>query len=211
MRWPALLALTACSGPARPPATPGVAIPVEPDADQAPPPPATEPGADAWETAEAAATAAQTFVDGCPADMVPIGRFCIDRYEAPNVAGEVPIALSTAYDGEAWCTARGKRLCSQDEWVRACEGPRARKYPYGDRYREGVCNDDHPWILVHWKALAKWPRDEALEEATRLLQADMSGARAECVSEEGVYDLTGNVASGSDGRRPGRARSTTTC
>jgi hypothetical protein len=134
------------------------------------------------------------IVDGCPADMVPIGAFCIDRYEAPNEKGELPFALVTAYDGEAWCTERGKRLCTQDEWVRACEGPHGRVYPYGNEYREGACNDDKGWILVRWKALAKWPRDPALDEATRLFQADMSGARAECVSEEGVADLTGNVA-----------------
>ena len=78
--------------------------------------------------------------------------------------------------------------------MRACEGPEGRRYPYGDEYREDVCNDDKAWILVSWKALAKWPRDAALDEATRLFQGDMSGARAECVSEEGVYDLTGNVA-----------------
>ncbi len=195
MRWAAaLLALTACSGSSRPPATPSATIPVEPIAEPAPPAATPQVEADAWENRDVAAPPAQPIVDGCPADMAPIGRYCIDRYEAPNIAGEVPFALSTAYDGEAWCTARGKRLCTQDEWVRACQGPHARRYPYGDQYRDGVCNDDHPWILVHWKALAKWPRDEALEEATRLLQADMSGARAECVSEEGVYDLTGNVA-----------------
>lgn len=134
------------------------------------------------------------LVEGCPADMVAVGDSCIDRYEAPNVKGELPYALQTAYDGEAWCTERGKRLCTEDEWVRACEGPKGRRYPYGDTYREDACNDDKAWILVHWKALAKWPRDAAIDEATRLYQADMSGARADCVSAEGVYDLTGNVA-----------------
>jgi formylglycine-generating enzyme required for sulfatase activity len=118
----------------------------------------------------------------------------MDRYEAPNVRGEVPLALQTAQDGEAWCASRGKRLCYEDEWVRACQGPRGRRFPYGDVHREGACNDDRPWITVRWKALAKWPADPAVTEATRLLQADMSGARAECVSAEGVYDLTGNVA-----------------
>lgn len=135
-----------------------------------------------------------TVVDGCPDDMVPIGRYCIDRYEAPNTKGELPFALVTAYDGEAWCTERGKRLCTQDEWVRACEGPHGRRFPYGNVHREQACNDDKGWILVHWKALARWPRNPALGEASRLFQADMSGARAECVSEEGVADLTGNVA-----------------
>jgi formylglycine-generating enzyme required for sulfatase activity len=164
--------------------------PVVEEQEQALPPVGPEPE----EVTDQALAPAQPVVDGCPADMAPIGRFCIDRYEAPNVKGEVPFALQTAYDGEAWCTGRGKRLCSQDEWVRACEGPHGRAYPYGNEHRDDVCNDDRAWILVRWKALAKWPRDEAVEEATRLFQGDMSGARAACVSEEGVYDLTGNVA-----------------
>jgi formylglycine-generating enzyme required for sulfatase activity len=132
--------------------------------------------------------------NGCPDDMVAVASFCIDRYEAPNDKGELPFALQTAYDGEAWCSERHKRLCSDREWVRACEGPEGRRYPYGDEYREDACNDDHTWIAVRWKALARWPGDAALDEAARLFQADMSGARSDCVSAEGVYDLTGNVA-----------------
>jgi formylglycine-generating enzyme required for sulfatase activity len=126
-------------------------------------------------------------------DMPPEG-FCIDRYEAPNVRGELPFSLQTAYDGESWCAVRGKRLCTQDEWVRACEGSGGRRFPYGSEHRASACNDDRLWIEVQWKALAKWPAPEATEEATRLYQADMSGARVACVSEDGVYDLTGNVA-----------------
>jgi formylglycine-generating enzyme required for sulfatase activity len=181
-----LLALLAsCGGSARVPSVPPFQpIPVEPPWAAALP--ATSP--------PAVAPPPVALVGGCAADMVAIDGYCIDRYEAPNVKGELPYALETAYDGEAWCTERGKRLCTQDEWVRACEGPKGRRYPYGDAYREDACNDDKGWILVHWKALAKWPRDAALDEATKLYQADMSGARAECVSAEGVYDLTGNVA-----------------
>jgi formylglycine-generating enzyme required for sulfatase activity len=126
--------------------------------------------------------------------MVAVADFCIDRYEAPNEKGELPFALQTAYDGEAWCNERQKRLCTEREWVRACEGPDARRYPYGNTYRDDACNDDRPWIAVHWKELGRWPRDAALDEGTRLFQADMSGARAACVSAEGVFDLTGNVA-----------------
>jgi formylglycine-generating enzyme required for sulfatase activity len=126
--------------------------------------------------------------------MVDLPAFCMDRYEAPNARGEIPLALQTARDGEDWCAARGKRLCYEHEWVRACQGPHGRRYPYGNAHREGVCNDDRAWITVSWKVLAKWPADVATKEGTRLLQADMSGARSECVSEEGVDDLTGNVA-----------------
>jgi sulfatase modifying factor 1 len=186
----ALMVLAGCAGTSRTATVPpGSPIPVAP-----------ENGAERRRAREVAqgrrepTAEEEPAIDGCPADMVAIGAYCIDRYEAPNARGEIPFALVTAYDGEAWCTERGKRLCTQDEWVRACEGPRGRRYPYGNEYREGVCNDDKGWILVHWKALAKWPRDPALDEATRLFQADMSGARAECVSEEGVADLTGNVA-----------------
>ena len=78
--------------------------------------------------------------------------------------------------------------------MRACEGPHARRYPYGDAHRDSVCNDGRTWIPVHWDLLARWPSDVAVEEATRLYQADKSGAHPGCVSEEGVYDLTGNVA-----------------
>jgi hypothetical protein len=191
-RAAALLALTACAGASRASVVPaGPPLPVEPMLERAPEPAPEVPEPQA---ADLVLLPPEPLVDGCPADMVPIGRYCIDRYEAPNVKGEVPFALQTAYDGEAWCTERGKRLCSQDEWVRACEGPHGRAYPYGAEHREDVCNDDRPWILVVWKALAKWPREDAIVEATRLFQGDMSGARADCVSEEGVYDLTGNVA-----------------
>jgi formylglycine-generating enzyme required for sulfatase activity len=137
---------------------------------------------------------APRIVDGCPDDMVPAGRFCIDRYEAPNDKGELPYSLQTAYDGEDWCAARGKRLCTEQEWTRACRGPSGRTYPYGNTFRPGVCNDDRPWVGVGWKKLSRWPQDPALDEASRLYQADMAGARAECVTEEGVFDMTGNVA-----------------
>ncbi len=130
----------------------------------------------------------------CPPDMVALPSSCIDSYESPNVRGELPFAFATAYDGERWCAQRGKRLCYDDEWVRACGGPRSQRFPYGDAHREGACNDDRSWIVVSWGSLAKWPDDAAVAEATRLFQADMSGARAECVSDEGVFDMTGNVA-----------------
>jgi formylglycine-generating enzyme required for sulfatase activity len=182
----ALLALASCGGAAPASFVSFAPIPVEPVAAPAPPAPvAQEP------------TVPETpvrIVDGCPDDMAPVGAFCMDRYEAPDQRGELPYALQTAYDGEAWCTERGKRLCTEDEWVRACQGPSGHRYPYGDAYREDACNDDKGWIVVRWKALAKWPRDAALDEATRLYRADMSGARGQCVSAEGVYDLTGNVA-----------------
>lgn len=131
---------------------------------------------------------------GCPADMADIGRFCIDRYEAPNVAGAKPLLMQSALDGEAWCKERGKRLCREREWVRACGGPSYWNYPYGITYRRATCNDDKTYRVPRWASLRAWPSDAARAEVTRLDQSEPSGSRAGCVSPEGVYDLTGNVA-----------------
>ena len=180
-----LVLTAACGGAAGLPALPPVAaIPVAPLPLARPPGPALTP---------APAPATPTTGD-CPDDMVLSSAVCIDRYEAPNVKGELPYALQTAYDGEDWCAARGKRLCTEDEWVRACGGPHGRPFPYGASYKGAACNDDHPWLLVSWKRISRWPLDAAMDEAARLFQADMSGARAACVSEEGAFDMTGNVA-----------------
>lgn len=130
----------------------------------------------------------------CPDDMVPIPAACIDRYEAPNVKGEKPLAFQTAPDGEKWCAARGKRLCTEAEWVRACEGATKLPYPYGSKYQRGLCTDDKTWISPNWTTLGGYPSDASLAEAKRLYQADPSGSRAGCVSSDDVVDLTGNVA-----------------
>jgi len=131
---------------------------------------------------------------GCPSDMVHVASFCIDRYEAPNVVGVKPLAMQTAPDGDAWCKARGKRLCTEAEWVRACEGASKRPYPYGTTYVRGKCTDDKTWIAPNWTVLGTWPSAAAKTEAARLYQADPSGARTGCTSEDGAIDLTGNVA-----------------
>lgn len=130
----------------------------------------------------------------CPGDMVALPGFCMDRYEAPNVAGARPLAMQTATEGARWCEARGRRLCSEAEWVRACQGASMRPYPYGATYARGRCADDRTWRSPDWTVLASWPSASAMAEASRLYQADPSGTRAGCVSEEGAVDLTGNVA-----------------
>ncbi|MBI4950695.1 MAG: SUMF1/EgtB/PvdO family nonheme iron enzyme, partial [Myxococcales bacterium] len=130
----------------------------------------------------------------CAADMVLAGSACVDRFEAPNVAGVPPLAMQTAYDGEVWCAARGKRLCTDVEWIRACEGASATPYPYGDTWVAHRCNDDKTWIPPDWGVLASWPSQAAQDEAAALYQGDPSGSREACLSEDGAFDLTGNVA-----------------
>jgi sulfatase modifying factor 1 len=130
----------------------------------------------------------------CPEDMVDVGVACIDRYEAPNEKGKKPLLMQTSGDGDAWCAERGKRLCNEDEWVRACRGPAGKPYPYGTRFESGRCNDVGVFRAVSWKALATWPSEGARREVEKLDQSEPSGTREGCVSDEGVFDLTGNVA-----------------
>ena len=43
-------------------------------------------------------------------------RFCMDRYEWPNRAGELPRSLVSWPDARALCAGIGKRLCTTDEF-----------------------------------------------------------------------------------------------
>jgi len=130
----------------------------------------------------------------CPDDMVDVGIACIDRYEAPNEKGKKPLLMQSALDGEAWCAERGKRLCKEVEWNRACMGKRGYNFPYGAKWKRGVCNDDKTWKLPRWKAIQSHPSAASKKEAARLDQSEPAGAREGCVSPDGVHDLTGNAA-----------------
>jgi len=149
--------------------------------------------------------------------MIQVEDFCIDRRESPNLDAELPLVMYTLVEAEAWCQLRGRRLCYDDEWTRACAGPEGFPYPYGETHLPGVCNDDEPWIsynqtlLDAWPAAVSGPSIDSLEElldAARavsssaadsadhvefLYQGEASGSNAGCVSSEGVLDLCGNV------------------
>jgi hypothetical protein len=129
----------------------------------------------------------------CPSDMATVEAFCIDRYEAPNVAGADPLVMESAVTAEAWCAAHGKRLCTEDEWDTACAGPQNFIYPYGDTHVDSRCNDDKLWRVVDETALNTWPSATAQAEVQKLWQGAPSGSYPECVSGYGVFDLTGNI------------------
>jgi formylglycine-generating enzyme required for sulfatase activity len=119
-------------------------------------------------------------------------RFCIDRYEYPNLSGVKPAVMVGFRDAERACAAEGKRLCQADEWMFACEGPRTLPYPYGIVRDPGACNIDRRPFRVNEAALST-PRDVALE-IERIDQRVASGVLSGCVSAFGVFDLSGNVA-----------------
>jgi len=115
------------------------------------------------------------FAPDCPLDMGVVGLGCMDRYEAPNVAGKPPMVAQSAEDGASWCKARGKRLCAEWEWEWACNNA-------GE-----PCNNDKMWL--------EWDRKTVgtPSEIQRLWQGSPSGAYPECRTPSGIYDLRGNV------------------
>ncbi len=175
---------------------------------------ASEAGADSGPDA---ADATPEAAAPCPDDMVHVEDFCIDRYEAPNVPGEVPLVMYTFVESEAWCTARGKRLCFDDEWTTSCAGPTETKYPYGDIHQPGVCNDEELWKLYDQQKLNGWPitvstpavnslaelfaaakqlsqvAATAADHVESLYQGEAAGDNPGCVGPAAVFDLVGNV------------------
>ncbi len=138
-----------------------------------------------------------------PADVPPMQAvafddlsFEIDTFEAAlDEAGaarsgkhEIPALQMSWFAARDACAAAGKRLCSQEEWVAACQGARpvdddgdgftgddmieGTAYPYGDYHEPGRCWDG---------------RDR--EKHRPVYTGELPG----CVGAAGVYDLTGNV------------------
>lgn len=98
--------------------------------------------------------------------------FYIDLLPYPNEAGAIPTSNVTRDDAEQLCAAKGKRLCSEIEWERACKGPDNSTYEYGDQYREAACGTG---VTV----------DEAAKRP--------SGDRNACKSGFGVLEMHGGV------------------
>jgi len=132
--------------------------------------------------------------------------FKVDTFEAAVRDGkavsakrEVPATHASWYDAKAACEAAGKRVCSEREWVSACQGAAAkdddgdggfaddfvegRSYPYGDYHDRGRC----------------WDGRNAEKH-----RPVYTGEMPACVTDAGVYDMTGNVEEWA-GDSPGNA------
>lgn len=160
---------------------------------------------------------------GCPSGMVKITTFCIDRFEAsivvvdggkesswspyyPPPSGKtyravslrnaVPQGYVSGAQSKQACEASGKRLCTNDEWLRACQGPSRLTYPYGNVREPGVCNDartPHPAISCFGTSASwiyselGWPGINQQPDTV-----DRTGSHPGCVTAEGVFDMMGN-------------------
>lgn len=116
-------------------------------------------------------------------------RFCIDLYEWPNKKGERPEVMNRYHQAEVKCAALGKRLCTESEWTMSCEGPKLLPFPYGYDRDTDICHGDVLWDAPNMPKVAA--RDP--DELARLWKGVRSGSQPGCVSDYGVYDLTGNA------------------
>jgi hypothetical protein len=141
------------------------------------------------------------FPTRCEGATRPL-RYCIDRYEFPNRAGQRPMVMQNFYQAELHCAKLGKRVCTESEWTKACEGPENKPFPYGYARDAKKCRGDRPY--GHPNKQKVLDRDPV--ELERLWQGVPSGSQPECVSDYGVYDLPGNAdelaASETTGRAP---------
>jgi hypothetical protein len=134
----------------------------------------------------------------CGENMVPIhlpGKdpyYCIDIFEFPNKACELPFVWVAPSNAERLCQLQGKRLCSQIEWDLSCradpENGRDTRYAYGDKLDLAICNTQHP----HTRACNPFSSETAF--ATCTTNTEPSGAFPKCRSRFGVFDQHGNVA-----------------
>ena len=76
------------------------------------------------------------------AKKVKLPGFYVDRYEYGNIKGEKAVTGITQTRADELCTAQGKRLCSAQEWEKACKGTGNKIYSYGDSFDPEVCGAD---------------------------------------------------------------------
>ncbi len=108
--------------------------------------------------------------DDYPAGWPVEGDAQVDVYACALPAARPSGSLSW-YRARRACEAQGMRLCSADEWRIACAGQTSNAFPYGPQFGPGLCNDYE----------------------AGLDQSASAGAFEACVSEDGFYDMSGNL------------------
>ncbi len=135
-----------------------------------------------------------------PLPILPAHHQAAFRPKAMAWPGSVPSAYVSGELAAEACSAAGKRLCKEVEWVTACRGERDTPFPYGVRYAQNACNvfrEDHPARLLHNDF-----SNGLLDPRLNLVQAEgkdllrVTGGTPACVSrwgDDGIFDMVGNL------------------
>lgn len=123
-------------------------------------------------------------------------RFLIDTFEASrgsigqavSAFDKAPYNQASWYDAKSACEAAGKRLCTAEEWIAACQNKapvddnrngrfgddliEGTEFAYSDFYEPGACNDSQD------------------DKTGRLA---FTGNFPKCATPTGIFDLNGNV------------------
>lgn len=151
--------------------------------------------------------------------------FCIDKYESSTMriiptGGEEPWPFDRPVDGQTVravvrpgqrpqayisgtqasdaCKRSGKRLCSESEWLAACQGTARYTYPYGNTYVKGACNEGRATNPVNdcfgngsgVFTYANMNSPCCVNQPNTLAPV---GSFPMCRSDYGVFDLHGNL------------------
>jgi serine/threonine protein kinase len=128
---------------------------------------------------------------------VDVGAYCIDYYEFPNGRGHVPATAVNFKSAQAQCKKKGKRLCTENEWEKACKGPSGSRFPYGNQWDPAACatEDDEG----NKREVAKSGDFKRCRSGYNVF--DMSGNASEWTATE--YGQGGFVVKGGSADRPG--------
>ncbi len=150
------------------------------------------------------------------------------KTRALSVASKVPQAYMSKYNADAACSQAGKRLCTYREWLRACEGSQGTTYPYGGTREQNVnpaalpagfdwqkdACDDGRFLHTAVEYFSYFGEGDSGYVFSHLTHPcidqipnglDPSGWRVGCVSEDGAFDMMGNVHEWIDERDVGSA------
>ena len=92
-----------------------------------------------------------------PGTPIQMGAYYIDIYPYPNEPGAIPQPNVSRDEAKKLCAEKGKRLCTELEWERACKGPDNTTYEYGETYRNTLYITGQSAKLTSHKPYNKHP------------------------------------------------------
>jgi hypothetical protein len=155
----------------------------------------------------------------CPSDMVESDEICIDKYEASrsdakesnqgtatdkafSKPGVLPWMVNPMNDShfaefKAACSAVGKRLCKDDEWISSCQGPDELTYSWGNTFDREICNNVDSFCDDHCEdngiPLEECSTTSNCGYAYSCFTKVPTGSFENCTNYAGAYDINGNV------------------